>query len=92
MMKPATATLILVLASAMFAAVPMNLAQLSQLAGPATPVALALNGSLVSLGQGLGAVWGGFINDTIGLIWLGAGGALLAVAGGLLASRTPAHA
>ena len=90
--QPIVAGLILVLASAMFAAVPMNLAQLSQLAGPATPLALALNGSLVSLGQGLGAVWGGLINDYAGLVWLGAGGAALAVCGIALASRTAANA
>lgn len=92
MMQPVAATLILLLASAMFAAVPMNLAQLSQLAGPATPVALALNGSLVSLGQGLGAVWGGVINDFAGLTWLGPGGAVLALAGAMLASRVSARA
>jgi len=91
-MQPAAAALTLLLASAMFAAVPMNLAQLSQLAGPATPVALALNGSLVSLGQGLGAVWGGVINDLAGLVWLGAGGAALAICGALLASRVAADA
>lgn len=90
--QPVVAALILVLASTMFAAVPLNLAQLSQLAGPATPVALALNGSLVSLGQGLGAAWGGVINDLAGLVWLGAGGAALAVCGVALASRIRAHA
>ena len=89
--QPVVAGLILVLASTMFAAVPMNLAQLSQLAGPATPVALALNGSLVSLGQGLGAVWGGVINDLVGLAWLGGGGAALAVCGAVLASLIPAN-
>jgi len=89
--RPVVAGLILILASTMFAAVPMNLAQLSQLAGPATPVALALNGSLVSLGQGLGAVWGGVINDFAGLAWLGGGGAALAVCGAVLASRIPAN-
>ena len=89
--QPVVAGLILVLASTMFAAVPMNLAQLSQLAGPATPVALALNGSLVSLGQGLGAVWGGMINDFVGLAWLGGGGAALAVCGAVLASLIPAN-
>jgi DHA1 family inner membrane transport protein len=66
--QPVVAALILVLASIMFAAVPLNLAQLSQLAGPATPVARALNGSLVSLGQGIGAAWGGVINDLVGLV------------------------
>lgn len=76
--QPIVALLIFALASTMFAAVPMNLAQLSQLAGPAAPVALALNGSLVSLGQGLGAIWGGAINDHGGLAWIGAGGAVLA--------------
>jgi MFS transporter, DHA1 family, inner membrane transport protein len=81
-----------VLASAMFAAVPMNLAQLSQLAGPAAPVALALNGSLVSLGQGMGAVWGGIISDFAGLVWLGVGGAALAICGIVLASRITADA
>lgn len=91
-MQPLAAVLILLLSSAMFAAVPMNLAQLSQLAGPATPVALALNGSLVSLGQGLGAVWGGMINDLAGLFWLGIGGAAIALAGLMLASRTSSHA
>jgi MFS transporter, DHA1 family, inner membrane transport protein len=91
-MQPVVGGLILVLASAMFAAVPMNLAQLSQLAGPAAPVALALNGSLVSLGQGMGAVWGGIINDFAGLVWLGAGGAALAICGFALASRITADA
>ncbi len=67
--QPVVAGLILVLASTMFAAVPMNLAQLTQLAGRATPLALALNGSLVSLGQGLGAVWGGAIK--IMPVWYG---------------------
>lgn len=91
-MQPAAAVLILLLASAMFAAVPMNLAQLTQLAGPATPVALALNSSLVSLGQGIGALWGGIINDFVGLVWLGVGGAAIALSGLALASRTSAHA
>jgi predicted MFS family arabinose efflux permease len=40
--QPLVAGLIFLLASTMFAAVPMNLAQLSQLAGPAAPLALQL--------------------------------------------------
>jgi MFS transporter, DHA1 family, inner membrane transport protein len=83
--QPFVAGLIFLLASTMFAAVPMNLAQLSQLAGPAAPVALALNGSLVSFGQGLGAIWGGAINDFGGLGWIGTGGALLAAGAFVLA-------
>ncbi len=90
--QPVVAGLILLLSSTMFAAVPMNLAQLAQLAGPATPVALALSGSLVSFGQGVGAVWGGVINDHIGMTWLGGGGAALAVCGVALAWRIPADA
>lgn len=87
--QPLVAALIFVLASTMFAAVPMNLARLSQLAGPAAPVALALNGSLVSLGQGLGAIWGGMINDFGGLAWIGAGGAFLAAIAFAIAWRSP---
>jgi predicted MFS family arabinose efflux permease len=87
--QPFVAGLIFLLASTMFAAVPMNLTQLSQLAGPAAPVALALNGSLVSLGQGLGAIWGGAINDFAGLAWIGAGGALLATGAFALACSGP---
>jgi predicted MFS family arabinose efflux permease len=90
-MQPASAVLILLMSSAMFATVPLNLARLSQLAGPATPVALAINASLVSLGQGLGAIWGSIIGDAAGLIWLGAGGAILATVGALLATRISAH-
>ncbi len=87
--QPLVAALIFVLASTMFAAVPMNLARLSWLAGPAAPVALALNGSLVSLGQGLGAIGGGLINDQVGLTWVGSGGAALAVCAFVLASQIP---
>jgi DHA1 family inner membrane transport protein len=76
--QPFVAGLIFLLASTMFAAVPINLAQLTQLAGPAAPVALALNGSLVSFGQGVGAIWGGAIDNLGGLVWIGAGGAVLA--------------
>lgn len=87
LIQPLVAALIFVLASSMFAAVPMNLARLSQVAGAATPVALAVNGSLVSLGQGLGAICGGLINDFAGLAWIGAGGAVLAGIALVLASR-----
>jgi MFS transporter, DHA1 family, inner membrane transport protein len=58
--------LLLISAVALFGAIPLNLSRLSALAGPATPVALATNGSLVSLGQGLGAIWGGVISDVAG--------------------------
>ena len=87
--QPLVAGLIFLLASTMFAAVPMNLAQLSQLARPAAPVALALNGSLVSFGQGIGAIWGGAINDFGGLGWIGVGGAFLAIGAFALACSNP---
>lgn len=45
---------------------------------PTAPVALTLNGSLVSFGQCLGTIWGGAINDFGGLGWIGVGGAFLA--------------
>jgi hypothetical protein len=47
------------------------------LAGPATPVALALNGSLVSLGQGLGAMWGVLSLLVVAASGLGGSGMLL---------------
>jgi MFS transporter, DHA1 family, inner membrane transport protein len=71
--------LILVGAAALFALIPINLAQIAVAAGPAAPVALALNGSLVSLGQGLGALLGGWLTDNIGAHAMGPGGAAIAV-------------
>lgn len=50
---------ILVSAAALFAIIPLVQARLASVAGAATPLALALNGSCVSLGQGLGAAVGG---------------------------------
>jgi predicted MFS family arabinose efflux permease len=48
----AAALLVFLLSVSLFSVIPINLSQLSQLAGPATPVALAANGSLMSMGQG----------------------------------------
>ena len=79
--KPALAALIFGGASALFALVPINLTRLSQLAGPAAPIALALNGSVISLGQGLGAASGGFIHDNVSAAGIGPAGALVALAG-----------
>ena len=72
-----------------FGAIPINLSRLSMLAGPATPVALATNGSLVSLGQGLGAIWGGVIADGAGFVWLCVGAAALGAVGTVLAAFEP---
>lgn len=73
--------LMLVGASSLFALIPLNLAGLTVHAGPSAPVALALNGSLVSLGQGAGALVGGALTDLFGAPAMGVGGAGLALAG-----------
>ena len=75
----AAAFLVFLLSVSLFPVIPINLSQLSQLAGPATPVALAVNGSLMSMGQGLGAIIGGRIGDTSGLVWLSIAAAALSV-------------
>ena len=72
-------------ASALFSIIPVNLAAITIQAGPSAPIALALNASLVSLGQGIGALFGGTLTDTFGAAALGPGGALIAIAGFLLA-------
>lgn len=78
------AALIFVGAAALFCLIPINLSAIAAAAGPAAPIALALNGSLVSLGQGIGALLGGWLTVTFGLHTIGAGGAAIAAAGLLL--------
>jgi DHA1 family inner membrane transport protein len=73
-------------ASALFSLIPVNLAAITIHAGPSAPIALALNGSLVSLGQGIGALFGGTLTDVFGASAMGPGGALIAIAGFLLAA------
>ena len=85
--EAALATLIFSGAAALFALVPINLTRLSYLAGPAAPIALALNGSVTSLGQGLGAAIGGLIHDSVGAAVIGPAGAAIALAGLLLGWR-----
>jgi predicted MFS family arabinose efflux permease len=68
-------------ATALFLLIPVNLAQIATRAGAAAPIALAFNGSLVSLGQGAGAVLGGQLTDAFGAAAMGAGGAALASIG-----------
>jgi MFS transporter, DHA1 family, inner membrane transport protein len=69
----------------LFSLIPVNLAAITIQAGPSAPIALALNGSLVSLGQGIGALFGGALTDAFGAAAMGPGGALIAIAGFLLA-------
>ncbi|WP_284178060.1 MFS transporter [Rhabdaerophilum sp. SD176] len=83
------AVLILISSTALFAAIPINLSRLGTLAGAATPVVLATNGSLVSLGQGLGAILGGFLADNAGLFWVCIGSAAIALGGLVLAVSQP---
>ena len=85
MSQPLAAPLVFLLSAPLFAVIPINLSRLSQLAGPATPVAIAANGSLMSLGQGLGAITGGWIADASGFAWMSIAAAGLALLGLMLA-------
>ena len=84
----AVGALIFVGATALFLLIPVNLAQIAAQAGAAAPIALAFNGSLVSLGQGAGAVFGGQLTDAFGAAAMGVGGAALALTG-LVVARSP---
>jgi predicted MFS family arabinose efflux permease len=84
----AMGALIFVGATALFLLIPVNLAEIAARAGAAAPIALAFNGSLVSLGQGLGAVLGGQLTDAFGAAAMGAGGAALALIGLVTASAS----
>lgn len=77
----AMGALIFIGATALFLLIPINLTQISAQAGSATPIALALNGSLVSLGQGAGAILGGQLTNAFGPSAMGIGGAALALIG-----------
>jgi DHA1 family inner membrane transport protein len=77
----AMGALIFVGATALFLLIPVNLAEIADRAGSAAPIALALNGSLVSLGQGAGALIGGQLTDAFGASAIGWGGAVLAAVG-----------
>jgi len=86
----ALALVILVSAGALFAISPINQATLAARAGEAATVAFALNGSMIFLGQGLGAVIGGAVIAGEGLGYVGLAGAvagLLAVAAATRAAR-----
>ncbi|WP_376088301.1 MFS transporter [Roseomonas sp. CCTCC AB2023176] len=77
---------ILVNSATLFAMVPVLQNRLAAVAGAATPLAFALNGSLVSLGQGAGAAIGGGVKDSVGFAGAGLVGAAVVLAA-LLASR-----
>ena len=82
-------------AAALFAMVPVLQNRLAAVAGVATPLALALNGSLVSLGQGAGAAIGGAVKDAAGFAAAGLAGAVIVLAAlvmarGVLPATAPA--
>ena len=74
-------------AGALFAVVPILQSRLAALAGAATPLALALNGSLVSLGQGAGAAIGGFARNHLGFASAGLVGACIVLSAAFTAAR-----
>ncbi|MEM9724694.1 MAG: MFS transporter [Pseudomonadota bacterium] len=71
-------------AAALFALSPVVQTQLAANAGPAATLAFALNGSMLFLGQGVGAAAGGAVIAGVGIAWTGAVGAALGLAGLLL--------
>lgn len=75
-----TVVLSMALGSAsVFASLPVIQSTLVNAAGGAATIALALNGSMLYFGQGMGAAFGGFIIAVFGISWIGLGGALSAV-------------
>jgi len=68
-------------AAALFARTPAIQARLVKLDPPSTNVLLALNGSMVFAGQGLGAVVEGFTEYEFGVNALGFAAATLALIG-----------
>ena len=68
-------------ALALFSIMPAVQSRLVEAAPDATPLVLGLNGSVMFLGQGAGAVLGGFVSDHISFASIGFAGALLGLAG-----------
>jgi predicted MFS family arabinose efflux permease len=73
--------------ASLFALAPLVQARLMGLAPQDRSVALALNGAVILAGQGVGAGYGGLVLATVGLAWTGLAGAVLALAGAMLARR-----
>lgn len=76
-------------ATALFALVPLNLTEITRWAASATPIALAINSSLIALGQGIGAVWGGWLTDNFEMAMMGPGGAAIAMIGLVMIAFKP---
>lgn len=82
-----TASIITAGAGAVFGLSPIIQAALAEIAGPAATIAFALNGSVVFLGQGFGALLGGWVIAETSLTWTGTGGALVALVSLLVTQR-----
>jgi len=76
-------------AAALFTLGPVIQTRLVELAPTAVTVVLALNASMIFLGQGLGAIIGGLAVETFGLASVGLAGAVVAVLGFLFALAAP---
>ncbi|MGJ8555994.1 MAG: MFS transporter [Sulfitobacter geojensis] len=72
---------ILIAPAAQFGTAPIVQTRLAQAAGPTATFALAMNGSMVYLGQGLGVAFGAFSIAQWGLVAAPATGACIAVLG-----------
>ena len=83
---------ILLGAAALFALAPIVQTRLVAAAPDRRNVVLALNGSMIFLGQGIGAAVGGVTIDVASLAFVGLAGASLAVLGVVLAASTRAVA
>ncbi len=82
--KVLTAFVITAGAACLFTLVPLISARLSVAAQDARMVAFAVNGSVISFGQGLGAAFGGLATGLAGLAGNAMTGAALALAGAVL--------
>ncbi|GAB5414264.1 MAG: MFS transporter [Congregibacter sp.] len=74
-------------AGALFATSPVIQTVLAKNAGPAATLAFALNGSMIYLGQGMGASIGGAVTAGSSIAWVGCAGAVVAVLGLILTTR-----
>jgi predicted MFS family arabinose efflux permease len=72
-------------AGALFARMPIIQGLIARAEPNRLPVALALNASMMSLGQAAGAAWGGLWFGMVGIVSLGFAGSGIAVCAALLA-------
>ncbi|MCI5047248.1 MAG: MFS transporter [Aquisalinus sp.] len=89
---PLFALVTMLSAGALFAMAPVTQVRLAASAGPAATVAFAFNGSMIFLGQGLGAALGGAVIFIFSLPDVGYAGALVALAAFCLALTLTAEA